>query len=165
MGSTFVGVDVVDVGKQVLGERVVVGHGDFHRHPVAFATDVDDFLNDGLTVAVQVGHEVLQTLRAVERFGEVVAFFVLHALVGQRDRDALVQVGQLTHAVGQGVVVVHQGLENVFVGLEFHGGASLLGRADLADRVEFLASGVFLLVDLAFAVHFGTKGDGQGVHA
>ena len=164
VGSPFVGVDVVDVREQVLGERIVVSHGDLDRHPVAFTADVDDVLDDGFAVAVEVGHEIFQPFGAVKGFGEVVALVVLHALVGQGDRDALVEVRQLAHAVGQGVVIVDEGLEDFFVRLEFHGGASLLRRADFTDRVKLFASGVFLFVNLAFPVNLGTQGDGQCVH-
>ena len=55
----FVRVDVINVRKEVLGERVVVGHGDLDGHAVALATHVDHVLNDGLAVAVEVGHKVL----------------------------------------------------------------------------------------------------------
>ena len=50
------------------------------------------------------------------------------------------------------------------VRLEFHRGASFVGRADLAHGVLLLASGVFLLVDFAAAMHFGAQQGGEGVY-
>ena len=162
--TAFVGVDVVDVGEEVLRERVVVRHGDLHRHAVAFATHVNHLLDDRFAVAIEVGHKVLQAFCAVEGFVDKVAFLVGVTLVGHRDGDALVQVRELAHAVGEGVVAVDEGFKNFVVRLEFYRGASLVGRADFAHRVLLLASGVFLLVDFAAAVNLGAQHGGEGVH-
>ena len=163
--STFVGVDVVDVGKEVLRKRVVVGHGDLHWHAAPLAAYVNHLLDDGLAVAVEIRHEVLQALGAVERLGDEVSFFVGVTLVRHRDGDALVEVREFAHAVGKRVVAVDQGFEDFVVRLEFHGGAALVGGADFAHRVLLLASCVFLLVDLAVAVNFRAEEGGKGVHA
>ena len=82
MRTALVGVDVVDVREEVLRERVVVRHGDLHRHAIALAADVDYVMDDRFAVAVEVGHKVLQSFRAVEGFADKVAFLVGVTLVG-----------------------------------------------------------------------------------
>ena len=125
---------------------------------------MDDLLDDGLPVPVEVGHKVLQARIAVKVLGQRLPVLVVVPLVRQRNGDALVEVGQLTHAVGQGVVVVHQHLKNVFVWLVFNGGSSAIGRADFPHCVLLFATAVFLLVDLAFPMNLRFQVDGQGVH-
>ena len=80
--TALVGVDVVDVREEILRERVVVSHGDLHRHAIALAADVDHVMDDRFAVAVEVGHKVLQSFRAVEGFADKVAFLVGVTLVG-----------------------------------------------------------------------------------
>ena len=100
----------------------------------------------------------------MEGFSDEVAFLVGVTLVGHRDGDALVQVRELAHAVGERVVAVDEGLKNFMVRLELHRRCLAVGRADFAHRVLLLASGVFLLVDFAAAVNFGAQHGGEGVH-
>ena len=122
--TALVGIDVVDVGEEVLRKRRVVRHSHFHWYSVALPAYVNDFGNEGLAVRVEVAHEILEAFRRVEGLAqepEVVAFLVLHPLaeVGQGDGQPLVEEGQLAHAIRQRVVGVDEGLEDLLIGLEF----------------------------------------------
>ena len=121
-------------------------------------------MDDGLPVAVEVRHEIFQAFGAVEGLVEGVSFLVCVTFVRQRNGDALIQVRQLTHAVGEGVAVVHECFKNLVVGLEFDGGAPLVGGADFPHGVLLLASGVFLFVYFSVAVHLGPQQGGKGIH-
>ena len=126
---------------------------------------MDHLLDDGLAVAIEVHDKVLEAFRAVEGFRQEIPFLVRVTLVSHGDRDALVQVGQFTHPIGEGVVAVHQRFEDFGIRLELDRGASLVCGANLAHSVLLLAPGVFLLVHLASAVNFGAQACGQCVHA
>ena len=101
----------------------------------------------------------------MERFVEEVAFFIRLTLVGHCDVDALIQVRQLAHSVCKRVVVVHKGLKDLGIRLEFDVGAAFLSGADFAHGVLLLATGVLLLVDFAAPVDFSTQHGREGVHA
>ena len=167
VGAALVGVDVVDVGVQVLAVACVVLHGYLYRDAFALALDVYGLGHELLAVLVEVAYEVAQALLAEEVVGAHGRHPVLLHLaeVGDVDLDAFVEVGQLAHAVEQYVVLVLGDGEDGAVGVEGHLGAALVGGAHFADGVEGLALGVFLLVDLAVAVDVDGHVVAQGVDA
>ena len=93
MRSSFVRVDVVDVGVDVLVEGRVVKHGHLDRNAGALAFDEDRLGYQTFAVGIKVGDEFLQSAFAVE--GILLLLFLLRGtLVGDVESDALVEERQ-----------------------------------------------------------------------
>ena len=165
VGAALYRVDIVDIRVQVFLVFVVVFQSNLHRHVVAFTRDVNRLRDEFGTVVVEVGDEIHEAVLGVEGLAAELVVLVLLALVGERDGDAVVEVSQLAHTVGEGAVVVFRRLENRAVGLEGDTRAVLVGRADHFHVVKRLAALVFLLENLAFAIDLGGKVRRQCVHA
>ena len=94
----------------------------------------------------------------------LVAFLFAGAVVGDRDADALVEEGELLHALlerGEDELRVREDLR---IGLERGFGAALGGVADAADIGLGDAAFVFLVIDLAIAADFDFAPFGEEVH-
>ena len=179
MRTAFDGIDVVDVGIDLLGVAVVVLEGN---------VDGDDLVgshahrlgNHVLGIGVEVGDELRKTFLRVELVaaenlvpgGLVVAVLVHLELIDhltqvpEGDVDALVEEGQLAQPAGEGVILVNRRLrEDRGVGMEGDDGAGIVAGADHLDGTEGLALGIPLLEHLALAVHLGDQEVGKGVDA
>ena len=157
VGAAFGRVDVVDVGVDVFGVLGRVLQGDFDGDAFAVAFDVEDIGVDRLAGAV----EVLDVL--AEAVVVLVRFFFAGAVVGDGDADALVQEGQLLHALlerGEDELRVREDLR---VGFERGFGAAFGGVADAADVGLGDAAFVLLVVDLAVAADFDFAPFGEEV--
>ena len=100
----------------------------------------------------------------MEDVGACVAFFV-GTLVGEGDGDASVEVGELTHAVGENVVAVGGDGEDGVVRPEVLACASDVGGAYYFYGCLWLALGILLAIDFAVAEDLGDHAGGQGVDA
>ena len=168
MRTALDGVDVVHVRVDSLTETGIVLEGDVNgNHLVRIHADG---LRDELFLpGVQVVDEFTQTLLAVEDIRAV------HLLAGgmtlpvgrglelvhqgtevrKGDADALVEVCQFAEAVGQGFVLVDDGLgEDGGVRMEGDGGAGVIGLPYNFHLGDGLALGVLLLEHLSLAVDF-----------
>ena len=103
-----------------------------------------------MAVTVDVAHHLLESVLGVEDFLACLAVFV-GAQVGQRDLDAGVEVGELTHTARHDVPLEGGGGEDGGVWPELLASTALVGVADDAYGIEGLSLFVFLLVDLAIA--------------
>ena len=153
MGTTLYGVDVVDVGIYLLGESVVVREGDVDRdHLVILHTHR---LRDELRRAgVKIFNELLQTVLRIEDVPAVVLpacrlgvailvgdiFIDQLPLIGDGDPDAFVQVGELAHPGGEGVILVDIGLrEYGRVRMEGDDGSGVIAVSDNLHWTQRLA--------------------------
>ena len=100
-------VDVVGEAENALRIAVVVLQRDFHRQraavvrQLAFGFEVDGLLvQHGLAVV-----QMLDELRDAAAVQKLVALHRIHALIGQRDFEALVQERQLAQPLRQRVVI------------------------------------------------------------
>ena len=109
VGTTLDGVDVVDKRVDVLVERRVIGHSDLDGDVALLALDVDDVLDQGLLVAIDVAHKLVKTGLAVVGLAAGIAVLVAGAQVGNRQGHSGVQVGQVAQAVGQDVKLIDRG--------------------------------------------------------
>ena len=155
--AAFGGVDVVDVGVDVLGVLGRVLQGDFDGDAVALAFDVEDVGVDRLAGAVEVLDVFAEAVVVLERF------LFAGAVVGDGDAHALVEEGELLHALLQRGVDELGGREDLRIGLEGGLGAALGGVADAADVGLGDAALVFLVVDVAVAADFDLAPFGEEV--
>ena len=88
--------------------------------------------------------------------------FLAGALVGELDRQALVEERQLAQPRFQRVVVEGGVVEDLRIGLEGDARAGALGGADVLDLGDGLAALVLLHVDPAVALHLGLDPLAQG---
>ena len=164
MGTTLDGVDIVDVGVDVLRVVGIVHNGHLDGYALLLGLQIDDVVDQVGAVAVDVAHELLQSVLGVEGLLLGLAFLV-GAQVGQVDGDAGIQVGQLTHAACDDVPLVGGGGEDGGIGPELLAGTRFVGVAHNLHVVERLSLFVFLLVDVAVAEHLREHVARQGVDA
>ena len=136
MGAALVRVDVVDEREHVLLVARVVAHRQLDGHVGVGVFDHDGVLQEALARLVEVVHELGQAALGV--VGLDAQLLIVLALVGQRDRDALVEVGQLAHPGRQRVEAVDGVEEDRGVGLEQDGRAGLLAVGHVADAPQRL---------------------------
>ena len=165
VGAALDGVDVVDVRVDVLVEAGVVLQGQLHHHVVAFPRGEDGFLDERFPGGVQVLDELDQAALRVELLAQGLTVVARLPLVGERDADAPVEVGQFPQTGGQGLEAVLGLGEDGVVGQEVHDGAGLPGFPDDLGGSLGHAAMVFLAPDLALPVHGGHQLGGQGVDA
>ena len=126
-------VDVVDEGKHVVRVAFVVLQRDFNADVVARGVDVNDLGVHGLFGAKQVRDELLETAARKKQLFALLAL----TLVLERDRNALVQIGQLAQPTRERrPVIALRFREDVGVGFEPDLGSRLL-RPDGAEHLEF----------------------------
>ncbi len=159
------GVDVVHIGVDVLRVVGVVHHGHLDGHALLLGLQVDDVIEEVCAVAVDVAHEFLQSLLGVEHLRLAHVALFVGPFVGQGDGDAGVQVCQLAHALGYGVVFKFRRGEDGGVGPELLACARQLGVAYDLHVVEWLSLLVFLLVYVAVAEHLRLHVRGECVDA
>jgi hypothetical protein len=131
--------DVVGVAQHLFLVAVVPLHGDFDRELGVVAVAGGDAGGAGGVEDVGVQHrlgavDVLD--EALDAAGEGEVFLLAGALVDETDLDAVVEEGELAQALGEDVVVVLDGAEDLLVGQVMHLGAALGGLADDARRAD-----------------------------
>ncbi len=158
VGAALLGVDVVGVGEDVLGEHgVLVLHRDLDDVALDLALHVHRPRVDHVAVGVEVGHEGLDAALEVE------GVLVAGLLVAQDDGDRLVEEGQLAQAVGDDLPGEAALGEDLRVGPEAHQGALLLGAPVLLDRRLGHAPLVALAPQRAFLVDLDVEPLGERV--
>jgi hypothetical protein len=129
---------------------------------VALGLGIEDLGRQRLAVAVEVLDELLEAAAGLERLSLLLPL----ALIGECDRHAFVEVGELTQPRGQRLEVVEQLGEDLVVGLEPYLRARLL-RGNLAKDLQ-LGRGVTAreihVVLSAIALHPDFEGLGERVH-
>src|SRR2546426_226230 len=135
VGATLVGIDVVDERERVLVVALVVLDRPLHLDTLARCLEHDRFRMERLAVAEQPLHELGEPTLVEEGLRSLLAL----ALVLQRDRQALVEEGELPQAIGDGGVVEARFAEDRMVGLERHHGARALRLADDLQLLRRLA--------------------------
>ncbi len=138
MGSALVRVDRVGVGVHRLGVGVRPLHRDLERDPTlgVLRLEADDLGVDhlGFLRRVQILDVVDESLLVEEHVLARLLALGDRALVGERDREALVQEGHLLEAGAQRVVVEFDGFEDVGVRPEGDGGSGAVGVAGVGER-------------------------------
>ena len=76
MCAALYGVDVVYVRVDVLRVVGVVHHSHFDRYALLLGLQVDDVVEEMSAVAVDVAHELLESVLSVEHFLACLALFV-----------------------------------------------------------------------------------------
>ena len=122
MRTTFNGVDVVDIGVQVLGVGSVVHNGYFDGGVLLLGVQIDYIIDEWRTARIDVANKVAQTTFAIELL-RANAFYTHFGIlfqthIGQRNGNACIQVSQLTHAIGQRIVLISSGNEDAAIGPE-----------------------------------------------
>ena len=179
MGTALYGVDVVHIGIDALAEARIVleGNIDWNDLVRGHRNGVRDELG---SAGVQVVNKFLEAFFRVESvcaeghdaggfaFAVLTGNELLHflTLVRKGDADAFVQVCQFTQAIGQGLVLVNNGLlENGGIRMEGDGGTGILGLPYHLNRRNGLALGVLLHKYFPFTVDFRNEEVAQGVYA
>ena len=164
--AALVRVDVVDERQDVLLVARVVTHRQLHGHVGVLVLDVDLAVEERLARLVEIGHELGQAALRVVRLGA--QRLVVLALVGEGDRDALVEVRQFTHARGQRVEAVDAVEEDARVRLEADRRAGLLALGHVADAGQLLDRVALLeghLEDAPVAAHLDVEAVRERVDA
>ena len=152
MGTTFDGIDIVDVGVNVFGIVGIVHHGNLNGDSLLFGLQIDYIVEKVGAMAINVAHKLFQTVFGMEYFFLSLAFFV-GTHVAQRDGDTGIQISQLAHTLGDDVILVDGGGKDIGIGPELLASSGLIGVAHNLNVVKGLALLVFLLVDMTIAEH------------
>ena len=164
MRTTLDGVDIVYIGIDILVVGRVVGHGYLDGYPLTLGRDVYHVVDQVLLVGVNVADKLHQTVFREEDVFAGLAVLVLHPKVGERERDAGIQEGQVAQPMGQNIVVVNGRREDRGIGVEDDGRTRLVGFAYYFDAVQRFSIGKLLHVHLAVATNLGTQIGRQGIH-
>ena len=155
VGSAFYGVDVVDVGMEILRVIGVVHDGHFDGHALLFRLEIDHVVEEVLAVTVDIAHELLESVLGVKGLFARLPGLRVRALVDEPDGDACIEEGQFSHAVGHDVPFECRRGEDAGIGPKLLACAALIGVAHDFHGVERLSLFIFLLVDVAIAEHLG----------
>ena len=163
MGTTFDGVDIVNIGVDVLRIVGVVHHSYFDRRALLLRFQIDDIVEEMGTMTVHITDELFQTILGMKHLLLGLAFFI-RTEVGKRDGDAGIQECQFAHALGNGVVVISGNSEHSGIGPELLAGTCLISVAYDLYVVERLSFLVFLLIDVTIAVHLRKHVRRKGIY-
>ena len=152
MCTAFYRIDIIDVGMEVLAVRSVVHDGHFNGDASLLRIEIDDVIEEVDTRGIDVAHKFAQTVFGMEHFLTDIAFVVL-ALVGQRDGDTCIEVGQFAHAVGKDVIFISGGRKDGVIWPEMLTRTAQFGLSHHLNGVEGMSLCVFLLINLSIAEH------------
>ncbi len=164
--SAIHGVDVVRETEYVFRIPVVVLQRQFHGQKsaiqLAFALKINRLLMQHGFAAIQMPDKLGDTAAVVE----LAHLHRIHALVGERDGEALIQERQLAQALGQRVVVEFKRGHDGGIRLERDLGSCFLpSLAGLGQRRRRDALLIFLLPGVTVAPDFKLQHFRQRVHA
>src|SRR5690606_37804402 len=106
--APFVRIDIVGEGEGILVVAVVVLDGEFDLRLLAFRLDIDRDGVDRLTGPAEVIDELDDPALVVVLIAADLAVLRPYTLVGECDTESLVEVGQLSEPVAQGIEGVAQ---------------------------------------------------------
>ena len=172
VSTAFDGVDIIDVGVDVLAVVSIIHDSDLDRHTVFLCLEVDDVIEEVGAVTIDVSHELFESVFSVEYlnlwfpvFWDIAVFIELRTEVSERDFDSGVEESELTHTTCYDVVFVCCGGEYCAIRPELLACASLISITYDFYRVERLSLFVFLLVDFTIAEHLREHVCREGVYA
>ena len=161
MGTTLYRIDVIDIRMKVFGEAIIIFHGQFYRHAVFLAFDIDRLLHQDIAAGIQIGQEVLEPVGGIIAVALIDTFLILNPAVGQAQPQTLVQECQFPQTGRKDVIIVFGHRKNLRIGLESNQSPAVIRFADHLDRIQRLAFLVFLYKMLAFTeyihLHMGRK--------
>ena len=164
VGTAFNGVDVVHIRVYVLAVIGVIHHSHLDGDVLFLRFKVDNVVEEVCAVAVDVTHELFQTIFGMERLRTCLAVFI-GAKVGQGYLNAGIEVRQFAHARCNDVPTVHRCGENAGVGPELLARSALIRLADNLYRIKRLTRFVLLLVNFTVAEHLREHSRRQCVYA
>ena len=124
---------------------------------------IDDIIEEVGAMAVDVAHELLQSLLGMEHLLTGLSLLV-GTHIGKRYGDAGIQICQLSHSLGYDVVLIRGGGKYGWVRPELLACSLLVGLSHYLHGIERLSLFVFLLIDLAVAEHLREHLCGERVH-
>ena len=97
--STFHGVDIVNIGVDILVVACVVHDGHIDRSSLSLSSDIDNLVKQMFTVGIHITNELTQSVFGVEGICLERTIFQHMATVGQCDGNACIQECQFTHTL------------------------------------------------------------------
>ncbi|OPZ92460.1 MAG: hypothetical protein BWY72_02536 [Bacteroidetes bacterium ADurb.Bin416] len=159
MRSAFPGVDAVDEGKHGLVEGIVVLNANLYLNIIPHTLDINWILVQHRLIFVQILHKFTQAAFKVE----LVGFWHGKSVVGEGDKEALVQESQFPQTVGQHVKTVNRRLKDSRVGRIAYHRAAQIRHAGLLYRFFGDAFQIALAVYGSVLVHLHLAPGRQGV--
>ncbi|MCG3118401.1 MAG: hypothetical protein ALAOOOJD_00590 [bacterium] len=148
MRAAFDGVNVIDIGKNIVIVSIVILQRQFHRHILTLTGNINRFFHQGFARFIDILHEFADTALVLK------FFFLAGALVEDINLEFFVKKRQLPQPFDQGIKIKFLLAENFVVGKERDFGAGAFAFANGFDIVHRRATGVFLHVDVAVAGNF-----------
>src|SRR5690625_5559174 len=76
MGTSFAGIDIVDVGVDVFRITIVVLHGNLYRYIIHLTLNMDGFIHKRVTAGVEVTYKIFYATRIMKSGAIVFQFFI-----------------------------------------------------------------------------------------
>ena len=149
---------------EVLTVACIVHDGHFDGCALLFSVKIDNIVEKVCTAAVNVAYKILESALAVELLCASVAFCI-GAKVCKCYCDARVQICEFAHTVGQDVIFVDGGGENVSIGPKLLSGTAAFCLAYDFYASDGLSASVFLSVDFTIAEDLGNHFMAERVYA
>src|SRR5690625_4471837 len=133
MGTSFAGIDIVDVGVDVFRITIVVLHGNLYRYIIHLTLNMDGFIHKRVTAGVEVTYKIFYATSIMNC--RAIVFQVVSPFVRNYHSNFLVQEGEFPHPVCNDVEHELSCLsKNLRVRFKAHGGPSLIGGSYRLER-------------------------------
>ena len=167
MGTTLDGIDIVHIRIHILSKVGIVQDCHLYWSAKLLRIQVNHLANQRSAVAVDITNKLAQTILRVEHLALVTSILVLLAAVGQTDTHTCIQVCQLTHTVGQDLVLIHSLSKDTAVRPELYSRTCAFAFsvcANHAHRSQWLTSRIILCVDLTITTNLYVQFSGECIH-
>ena len=174
MSTSFYGVDIVDIGTDLLRKSRIVLHCNLNRDD--FAGLKANNRTDGLIARnrIHIFDVLLESFFGIEFFGTrmngihilLASVFFRLAQICEGQLDTLVQECQFTQSVSESLVAVERSnSEDFSIRMEGDSSTCVVCFSHNVDRCKRLALGELLNEDFSFPMHLGAEIVGKRVHA
>src|SRR5690625_7500924 len=92
MGTSFAGIDIVDVGVYVFRITIVVLHGNLYRYIIHLTLNMDGFIHKRVTAGVEVTYKIFYATRLMKSGAIVFQFFI--SFVGKYMNNFVIRQGE-----------------------------------------------------------------------
>ena len=162
MGTSFDGVDVVDIGVNVLAVVGIVHHSHLDRNVLLLGFEIDHIVEEMRAMTVHIANKLFQSVFGMERLGLCFTVFI-KTKIGERNFHTGIQVSQLAHSRRNNFPFIGSGRKNLRIWPELLTGSAQRCLANHLDGIKRFTLFIFLLVDLSIAKHLRLHVAGQGV--
>ena len=160
MSTAFLGVDIVDIGENVLAVGIAILHCNLNDNSVLFTLQINRLRIDFILILIHKFNVLDNTAGKMEGFT-----LILGTFIGQGNRDALIQKGQLANTQTQSIIAVFRFCKNGGIRFEMYRGTRSFAITLFIKLFRGFALSKLNAVAFAAAAHFNLHVLAQCVNA